>query len=44
MQGTSGTIQCAMHRVDGLINSNPDLLEVWDKGCVELYEELGAVR
>lgn len=41
MQGTTGAIQCAMHMTDGLIHNKPNLLEVWDKGCVELYEELG---
>lgn len=41
MQGTSGPIQCAMHMTDGLIFNKPNLLEVWDKGCSELYEELG---
>ena len=41
MQGTSGPIQCAMHITDGLLHLKPNLLEVWDKGCSELYQELG---
>lgn len=41
MQAPSGAITCAMHMTDGLLHNKPNLLEVWDKGCSELYEELG---
>lgn len=44
-------MQCAMHMIDGLITgtrdadrnlmSISDTLEAWNKGCVELYLELG---
>jgi hypothetical protein len=29
-----------MHMVDGLITGKPKLLEVYDKGCLELYQEI----
>ena len=41
MTGSTGPITCAMHMTDGLLHLKPNLLEVWDKGCAELYEELG---
>lgn len=41
MQAPSGAVTCAMHMVDGLIHNKPNLLEVWDEGCLELYQELG---
>lgn len=48
MHGTSGAIQCAMHMVDGLmLGGNGQsrqglILDNWDQGCAELYEELGS--
>lgn len=41
MQGSSGEVTCAMHMVDGLLYNKPNLLEVWGKGGVELFAELG---
>lgn len=41
MLAPSGAVTCAMHMTDGLIHNKPNLLEVWDKGCLELFEELG---
>jgi hypothetical protein len=51
MQGTRGAIECAFHLADGLITCSKNdegkvstidrVLAVWDKGCVELYYQLG---
>lgn len=48
MMGSSGALYCAMHMVDGLMLSGRGesrhalILDIWDKGCVELYVALGS--
>lgn len=38
-----GAIDCAMHMTDGLVsppNNFNKILDIWEDGCVELFEEL----
>lgn len=43
MEGANGAVQCAMHMTDGLVSGNDlkQVLAVWDRGCIELFQELG---